>query len=275
MKLVWRIVCVVVCGTVLSVPAVGHTQNWQGGYISGHLGSSMIPEGSANKNVVVFDTDLDGTFNDTVQTAAGANAFSPGFCIGSAASAVPSGGCAVDDRGVDFGLRGGYDWQSGALVLGAVAELAAPDHIDSISAFSTTPAFYTFTRELKWVSGFRGRAGAGVGSVLIYGTAGAAWAKVDQSFTTSNTVNTFVEDSDDMAWGVQFGGGAEFKLGRIALGGEYLWTRLMDEDRYTVRSQGPAPATNPFILVNAAGTDLQRADGLEFGSLRFTAGVRF
>lgn len=235
----------------------------------------MIPEGTANTNVVLFDTNLDGAFDDTVRTAAGANAFSPGFCIGAAGSAVPSGGCAVDDRGIDVGVRGGYDWQSGALVVGAVAELAAPDHIDSVSAFSTTPAFYTFTRELKWVSGFRGRAGAGVGPVMIYGTGGTAWAKIDHSFTTSNSVNTFVEGADDMAWGVQFGGGAEFKFGRVAVGGEYLWTRLMDEDKYTVRSQGPAPATNPFILTNAAGTDLQRADRFEFGALRVTAGARF
>jgi hypothetical protein len=54
-------------------------------------------------------------------------------------------------------VRGGYDWQFGAFVVGAVAELAAPDHVDSVSAFSTTPAFYTFTRTLDWVTGFRTR----------------------------------------------------------------------------------------------------------------------
>ena len=275
MKPAARTVCAMVCGAVLGVPASGHAQGWRGGYFSGNVGVSRIPAGAADNNVILFDTNLDGAFNDTVRTAAGVNAFSPGFCTGTSASALPSGGCTVDDKGVNFGVRGGYDWQSGAFVVGAVAELSAPDHIDSVTAFSTTPAFYTFTRELQWVSGFRGRAGAGLGSVLFYGTGGPAWAKIDHSFTTSNVVNTFVEDADDMVWGYQVGGGAEFKLGRVTLGGEYLWTRLMDEDRYTVRAQGPAPATNAFILANAAGTGFQRADRFEFGALRVTAGLRF
>ncbi len=275
MKRTWRMVCVMVCGAMLGVPALARAQEWRGGYVSGHLGVSMIPAGPADRNVVRFDTNLDGAFSDTVRTAAGANAFSPGFCIGASANALPSSGCAVDDNGFDFSARGGYDWQSGMFVAGAVAELAAPDHVDSVSAFSTTPAFYTLSRELNWVTGFRGRAGAGWGSVLIYGTGGPAWASVDHSFTTSNAVNTFVETADDMVWGYQLGGGAEIKRGRITFGGEYLWTRLMDEDRYTVRAQGPAPATNPFILTNTAGTDLQRADRFEFGALRVTVGVRF
>jgi outer membrane immunogenic protein len=52
-------------------------------------------------------------------------------------------------------------------------------------------------------------------------------------------------------------------------------TSLDDKDEYTVRAQGPAPATNPFILTNAAGTDLRRADQFRFHSLRVTAGYRF
>lgn len=275
MSVASRMIGMMVCGVAIGLPTVSDAQEWRGGYVSGHLGMSMIPKGAAEDNVVRFDTNLDGTFDDVVRTAAGANAFSPGFCVGAAASAVPTGGCAIDDDGFDFGVRGGYDWQRGGLVVGLVAELAAPDHVDSVSAFSTTPAFYTFTREVEWVTGFRVRAGAGWGRALIYGTGGAAWAKIDHRFATSNAVNTFVENDDDMGWGYQLGGGAEFKLGRLTVGGEYLWTTLMDEDRYTVRAQGPAPATNPFILTNASGTDLQRADRSDFGAVRFTAGVRF
>ena len=48
-----------------------------------------------------------------------------------------------------------------------------------------------------------------------------------------------------------------------------------DEDRYTVRLQGPAPATNPFILGNPSGSDLRRDDAFEFASLRFVLGYRF
>lgn len=275
MKLTERLVVVLVSGAVLGTPAVGRAQDWSGGYLGGHLGLSKIPEGKAENNVILFDKDLNGVFNDTILTAAGANAFSPGFCAGVSASALPSGGCTVDDDGVDFGVRGGYDWQRGSFLVGVLAELAAPDHIDSVTAFSTTPAFYTFTRELDWLTGFRGRAGFGWGPALLYGTGGLAWAKITNSFTTSNMVNTFVQNADDMSWGYQAGGGAEFRVGQVAIGGEDPWTTVMDEDRFTVRAQGPAPATNPFILTNANGTDFRRADRLEFGALRGHVSFRF
>ncbi len=42
-----------------------------------------------------------------------------------------------------------------------------------------------------------------------------------------------------------------------------------------MRSQGPAAATNPFILVNASGTDLQRTDRFEFQALRLGLSYRF
>ena len=256
-----------------ATPAVA--QQWTGGYIAGHVGFSRIPEGS--DNVVVFDRNLDGVFDENITTATGANAFSPGFCVGAASTSLPAGGCVQDDDGIDFGGRGGYDWQIGRFVVGVLGELSMPDHVDSVSAFSTTPAFYTFTRELNWVGGLRARAGFGGENVLIYGTGGAAWASLDHGFTTSNTVNTVVEDVEDMAWGYQLGGGVEFKFGTSnwSAGAEYLWTTLNDEDRYTVRLQGPAPATNPFLLGNPSGSDLRRGDAFEFGSLRFVLGYRF
>ena len=264
---------VLVIFAAAATPAVA--QQWTGGYVAGLGGFSRIPEGS--NNVVVFDRNLDGVFDENITTAAGANAFSPGFCVGASATSLPAGGCTQDDSGPDFGGRAGYDWQMGRVVIGAVADVSFADHVDSVTAFSTTPAFYTFTRELNWVGGLRARAGFGGENVLIYGTGGAAWAALDHSFTTSNTVNTAVEDAEDMVWGYQVGGGLEFKFGtsKWSAGAEYLWTMLGDEDRYTVRLQGPAPATNPFILGNASGSDLRRDDPFEFGSIRFVLGYRF
>lgn len=57
--------------------------------------------------------------------------------------------------------------------------------------------------------------------------------------------------------------------------GEYLFTRLNDREESAIRVQGPAPATNPFILVNAGGTDLQRTDRFEFHVLRAGLNFRF
>lgn len=47
---------------------------------------------------------------------------------------------------------------------------------------------------------------------------------------------------------------------RWSLSAEYLFTSLDDRDEATVRAQGPAPATNPFILANASGTDMRLSD---------------
>jgi outer membrane immunogenic protein len=268
----------VVCTAAALVLCAGvegsYAQSWQGPYVAGTIGSGMQPDG--DNRIVRFDKTLDGDFGDTITTVAGVNAFSPGFCAGAAVSATPSGGCAKDDRAPDFGFRGGYDWQMGRFVAGAVGEIASMNQIGSVSAFSTTPAFYTFTRELNWLGGVRGRAGYATERYLVYGTGGLAGASVDHSFATSNAVNTFVPSGNRGVWGYQAGAGLEIRVGgRLSLGTEYLMTRLDDKDEFTVRVQGPAPATNAFILSNPAGSDLRRADQFDFFAVRFTAGFRF
>ena len=249
-------------------------QTWRGWHVAGYAGQAW-QKGDATERVV-FDKNLDGAFNDTVTTAAGANAFAPGFCAGAAATSTPSGGCREDKDGVDFGFRVGYDWQRGGLVFGIAAEGSKPKIDDSVTAFSVTPALYTFTREVNALGALRARAGYGGGRILVYGTGGFAFAKVDHAFATSNTANTFVRTDDSLAKGYQFGGGFEFKFGeKWSIGAEYLLTSLDDTDKFTVRSQGPAAATNPFLLTNAAGTDLRRNEKFEFQSVRGGLTYRF
>jgi outer membrane immunogenic protein len=273
------VVCVF-CVMALAVSGSATAQTWKGVYVGGAVGGALQSDDAAE--TLAFDTNLDGVFSDTVRTAAGVNAFSPGFCGGAAATALPSAGCADDEDGVDFGGRVGYDWSSGMFVVGGVAELSWADITDSVSAFSTTPAFYTQTRTMDMLASFRARAGVGGARALVYGTGGFAQGWIEQRFSTSNTVNTFVavnQDGDGErqgASGYQFGGGVEFALGgRMRLFGEYLWTSLDNRDESTIRAQGPAPATNPFILTNASGTDLRRTERFEWQSLRAGVSYRF
>ena len=64
--------------------------------------------------------------------------------------------------------------------------------------------------------------------------------------------------------------------GKAAMGLEYLRTRIDDEDTIVRTSRGTAPATNPFLLVNASGTDLRRSDDqLELDTLQLTLNLRF
>lgn len=264
-------------GLALATPALA--ADWSGGYIGGHAGRAT--QDDARSAQFLFDTDLDGRYGDTVNTAAPANAFSPGFCGGAANAATPAAGCRSnsDDRADDFGLRLGWDWQRGDVVYGLVGEYANGGVTDSVSAFSTTPAFYTIERELGSTWALRGRLGLAFGADdanLFYGTAGYARASVDNRFSTSNGVNTFTQRGGGHADGAQYGLGYERRLGeRMSLGLEYLVNDLRQDD-FVVRAQGPAPATNPFILVNADGTDMRRSDrDIRTDSLRLTLNFRF
>jgi outer membrane immunogenic protein len=255
-------------------------QTWKGAYVAGFVGGARPAEHPAES--VGFDTNLDGAFGDTVRTAAGANAFSPGFCGGLAVNATAAAGCVMDESGVDFGGRAGYDWQFGRFVLGGLAAFSRADVADSVTAFSTTPAFYAFTRESNYTLGLRARAGIATDRFLAYGTLGPAWSSVDQAFTTSNSVNTFVpvnQDDDEgreSVWGYQAGAGLEFRLGGpVTVFGEYLFSSFDNRESSTIRSQGPAPATNPFILVNPAGTEFRRVNRLETHSVGAGVALRF
>ncbi|RYD60318.1 MAG: hypothetical protein EOP58_16560 [Sphingomonadales bacterium] len=225
-----------------------------------------------------FDRDLNGSYGDTVVTAAAANAFSPGFCGGAASTNAPAGGCVKDKDGVAFSGRAGFDKQWDSFVVGVVGEIGKPRIRDSVSAYSTTPASYTMTRKVDFDAGLRLRAGFAAGnSTLIYATGGLAYAKIDHSFATTNTANSFTGRGKDDSWGVGVGGGVEHKLGsNISLGVEYLYTSVKDDD-YVVRAgPGTAPATNPFLLAGAGGTDFRRSEErLKYSTVRATVAYRF
>ncbi len=225
---------------------------------------------------IVFDTDRDGTFGDTVRTVAGADAFSPGFCGGSATGTAPVG-CTGDDDGFEYFARLGYDRRMGNFVVGALIEGGRSEASDSVSGFSTTPASYTFTREADYTLGARLRAGyTPNGGILFYATGGGAYAKMDNSFTTSNGANSFADNGKTNAWGWTAGGGAEAMItNNVSLGLEYLYTNLEDDDYVVQVGAGTAPATNPFLL-NGGGTNITRSDpNFRTHSLRASLNFRF
>lgn len=275
-RTILTVAVVVGAGTHTASAQTASTPAWTGVYVGGAAGVGMVRKNSSE--TVLFDTNLDGTFSDTIRTAAGVNAFGPGFCGGAAIDRTAAAGCTEDkSRGYDISGRIGYDRQYGRIVLGAVLDGGRTEATDAVTSFSVTPAFYTFTRDLDYLASLRGRVGFGADRMLVYATGGVVSATVEHSFSTSNVVNTFVaRGTTERAWGFQGGGGIEFRIApRVSVTGEYLFTRLDDEADATVRSQGPAPATNAFILVNAAGTDMQRSSGFEFQAIRVGLNFRF
>lgn len=265
-----------------ALPATAFAQSaddgWSGFYVGGSVGANAPSD--QNDRGVEFDTNLDGNYGDTVRTLAGADAFSPGFCGGRSTSPRPTTGCQDDSGGDEWGLRAGYDWQTGGWVFGGLVEYTSNDARDAQSFFSTTPAFYEFTRDLDEMVALRGRVGYAFGETqdwLGYFTAGVARGKIDQSFRTSNTANSFTLRGDDEADGYQAGIGIERKvLDNFSIGLEYLFTRLDVDDNVVRVGPGTAPVTNPFRIVNPNGTDARRTDtDFDINTVKLTAAFRF
>lgn len=279
---------VLTTAALLAVSATADAQT-RGLYFGGFAGALF--QNADPDETVDFDTDLDDEFGDTVRTLASTDAFSPGFCAGLATGPTPATDCEDDEDGFVLGGRAGYDWQRDTLLFGIVADVSFPEATDSVSAFSTTPAFYAFTRELNVLTGLRGRIGVGNDQVLVYGTGGLAFGWVEHTFATSNAVNTFVainrdDDDDDEAedeggdrdgaLGYQVGAGIEYRLtDRLFLTGEYLFTSLDDRDDGVIRAQGQAPAGNPFLLADPDGTNLRRSDRFAVHAITVGLNVRF
>lgn len=255
--------------------AQSEDEHWEGPYIGGSFG--LGAQNNDRNEGVTFDTNLDGTYGDTVRTVAGADAFSPGFCGGAANGRTPIEGCRGDKDGLEYNIRAGYDIQQGNIVYGFVLEGGKSKSRDSVTAYSTTPASYSFTRELDYSLGARARVGYAARGALFYATGGAAYGKIDNSFTTSNTANSFTDNGKSNSWGYSAGGGAEVKVMKnFSLGLEYLYTNFVDDDYVVAVGRGTAAATNPFLLANTAGTNMRRDDSdFDMHNIRLTAALRF
>ncbi len=276
-----KIIAAIGASTLALMAGSASAQQWQGGYI-GIAGGFALPDDDESERVV-FDTNLDGNYNDTVRTSAGADAFGPGaipggFCGGTPNSENFNSGCEADDEGQgEVSFRAGYDWASGPIVFGVVGELSKSEASDTVTAFSITPAQYSFERKLDYLWALRGRIGYQVGGFLPYVTAGGAYGRMDNTFNTSNVANSFSPRGNGTEnTGYQAGGGVETYVGEnLRLGVEYIYTSLEDDSDLTTRvGPGTAPATNPFLIVNAAGTNLRRA-GSDFNTHAVRLSVSF
>ncbi len=236
-----------------------HAQSWSGAYIGASLGSAKVPSHSA---ALIFDTNLDGQYGDTVRTFANTDYFAPGFCRGLAQGTTPAAGCAKDDSKSGAGIRAGYDWQMDHMVYGGVLDITGLKLRDSVSGFSSAPDAYSFTRELKTLTAVRGRIGYAAGHWLVYATAGLASADIDRTFATTNALNHFSSIRNKMSGGTQIGAGGEWKVSHNwSLGLEYLATSLRDKGPTILA--GPSSqtfASNPFVMSSVQGTNIRRSD---------------
>lgn len=229
-------------------------------------------------SILQFDRTGAGRFNDPVLTAGGADAFSPGFCNGRAQGAIfGSPGCEGDrNRGSYYG-RVGFNKQRGHLVLGVVGEFGKTDIKDYTSAYSITPASYTFERGINYEGTAALRGGLAFGTTMFYGVGGVGYADIRHRFYTTNTANAFADNGNSRKVGFIAGVGLEKFLTRhVTFGVEYSYHDYKDKNYKVLVTQGSAPATNPFVLAPNASTIIRRSDdNFRWNSLRATVGYHF
>ena len=261
----------------IAVDTPARDSHFDGPYVQAFGGLST--RGNDRGDSLRFDTDGDGRYDNTVSTAAGANAFAPGFCNGRALGATPDGGCRSDKDGAEYGVRFGYDKRMGNnFVLGGLIEGVKSDARDATSGFSSTPASYVIQRQMDYGLNARVRAGyTPGGGALFYVTGGGGVAKIDHTFLTTNTANSFAPQRNNrLVWGWQAGGGGEIMVARnVSLGIEYLYNRYND-NKYNVEvGPGTAPATNP-LLIDSGSTSIKGSNkDFSYHSLRATVGFQF
>lgn len=253
--------------TAYTAPALAQedrSNDFNGLYIGGVGGLST--QSNDDGESVVFDTDNDGQYGDTV-VVGGLDAFRTGFCGGSIDGPTNTG-CNGDRDGAEYWGRIGFDRRMGNFVVGALVEAGRTEARDRTTAFSATPASYTFSRGMDYSVAARLRAGyTPNGGILFYVTGGGAYAKMDNDFRTTNTVSTFTQNGGNDAWGYQGGGGVEALITRnISVGMEYLYSHFKDDDYYVTAVGGPF----------GAGTRMKPSDDkFDYHAIRGTIGFRF
>ena len=284
MKLTYATAAMII-GAAFATPALAQEvsspeslpTHFNGLYVGGAFGGQLNEEPKASG--ITFDTDRDGTYGDTVRTATGANAFSPGFCDGRPFGNSADQGCDRNSDDIAYAARVGIDRRMNNFVLGGLVEASRSNARQNATAFSTTPARYTISRRLDYAVAARARAGyTPGGGILGYVTGGVGYARIQHDFTTSNALNAYQEFRDKkMRFGYQVGGGVEAMVtNHISIGLEYLFNNYKDDRYYVGVSQGAAPATNPFLTASSGGTNLRPSyDRFKFHTMQATVGFHF
>lgn len=140
---------------------------------------------------------------------------------------------SLDEEGGFGGVQLGYSAQSGAWVFGVEADLQRSDISDS--SHGVVPNFLPnltatvdTTNDIEWFATLRPRIGYSWGPLLIYGTAGAAWADIDHRLSfTDNFQFRALASQNSTGIGYVVGGGGEYALtGNLSLKLEYQYLDL-------------------------------------------------
>lgn len=213
----------------LAQPASG--PDWTGFYIGLNAGGSW-GDGHVHTHVDPATNTYFSAGNIPAVNAAGTHGFNP--------------------SGFTGGGQLGYNWQSGALVLGLETDFEALDLSQTRTETHVYPldAPDTFTMstsgKTNWMWTLRPRIGwAPGGGWLIYGTGGLAVADINARQSFHDTFGAAMSSShNDTRTGWTLGGGVEYLIApNWSLRGEYLYADFGSTDSARVLTDGGDSAT--------------------------------
>jgi outer membrane immunogenic protein len=156
------------------------------------------------------------------------------------------------NHGFVGGAQGGYNWQSGCIVLGIETDWSwsglktSELHLDGDQPPADT---LNVENRLRWFGTTRARAGVVVDNLLLYVTGGLAYANFRRNYAyfQDGPAHTNVFSSDNTKLGWAAGAGAEWALANNwTLRGEFLYMGF-EQDRVTAAGDG--------IGIGAAGVN--------------------
>jgi outer membrane immunogenic protein len=164
---------------------------------------------------------------------------------------------SYDVEGFVGGGHAGFNYQIGSIVLGVEGDVEAAavdgdrrwnnEVIPGVSA--------TAKSEIKVQGSLRGRVGFALDRMLVYGTAGFAFATIENIYTSSNGASTITETFDDTKWGWTGGAGVEYAItNSLTARVEYRYTQLEDyRNASTLIAVGRAAEQEPDFHTVRAG----------------------
>lgn len=189
------------------------TDDWKGFYIGGNIGAAR---GSSDARTTTV--------------------FSPTgyFAMSSVPAIANVGKQHLEPFGITGGGQGGYNFQTGHIVLGAEADFGAMNMSDSKANTGIypccAPTNFTITQSVStgWLLTARPRVGFTAGHLLFYATAGMAMTSANYKALFTDTFATAHENGgvDQTRTGWIGGGGIEFHVGshsHVSLKGECLY----------------------------------------------------
>jgi outer membrane immunogenic protein len=167
-----------------------------------------------------------------------------GYSFGDARVKGDVGNFPYEQDGLTGTVFAGYNWQIGRSVLGLEADVGT----GSLGSSKATP-FGTLETELSAMGSFRGRAGFLLTpALLLYGTAGFAWANMDIGYAG-------LTQRSETFFGYQLGLGSELQVSRsVGLRLEYIYTDL---ERERVSHSGQFNTYHPDFRTVRAGVSFK------------------